>query len=190
MAHQRVEYTSGGQNVGNACGAMIFGFLLFFGAFPLLIWNEGVVVTTTRSLEEGLAALQMIEGDSIDPLYANKLVHFTGDVQGEVVGDERLGVAVAGAKLDRRVDYFQWVEKVHTRTEKTGGGGKRTIKSYSYQQEWSNQIHNSENFDDRSGEYQNPRQWPVESSHFSAQKISVGAFTINRGDSFFSQVRI
>jgi hypothetical protein len=65
-----------------------------------------IAVTTTRSLEEGLKAVQAIDGNVVSPDNVNKLIHFTGDVMGEVVGDEKLGVAIAGAKLERHVEVF------------------------------------------------------------------------------------
>ena len=104
MVHSRVEYTSGTQKLGNACGGLGIGVILFGFAVPLLIWNEGEVVMTTRSLDEGLAAVQAIDGGAIESANKNKLVHFSAPMEGEVVGDETLGVAVAGARLRREVE--------------------------------------------------------------------------------------
>ena len=44
---------SWGSRLVNSIKSVIFGFVLFVVAFPLLFWNEGRAVQTARSLEEG-----------------------------------------------------------------------------------------------------------------------------------------
>lgn len=43
---------------GALCGAVI-GLLLFFGSFPLLVWNEGTAVQTAHSLDEALSIVSV-----------------------------------------------------------------------------------------------------------------------------------
>ncbi|WP_339136467.1 MAG: hypothetical protein WGN25_01115 [Candidatus Electrothrix sp. GW3-4] len=39
--------------IGGAIKGIIFGFILFIIAFPLLFWNEGRAVKTYKTLKEG-----------------------------------------------------------------------------------------------------------------------------------------
>jgi hypothetical protein len=159
---------------------MVFGFVMFAAAFPLLAWNEGAVITTTRSLDEGLKVVVPVDSDSVSSGNDGKLIHFIADVKKkEVLGDATYGVAVKGAKMRREVEMYQWVEQKHSRTIKDNAGGKRTETSYSYDKQWSGSHVNSNSFKNR--DYNNPSNWPVESKSWQAKKVKAGAFTLSSG---------
>jgi hypothetical protein len=165
---------------GACCGA-IFGFVLFFGSFVLLFWNEGIAVQTTQSLEEGLGAVVPVADTSqVFPRNNGKLVYVSGSVDASlpVSGDETFGVAARAVKLERVVEMYQNKE-TSTRQSNTGrSGGRTTRTSYSYHADWSSSKVDSSQFH-RSG-YNNPRHWPIGSSDLSPSKVRLGAYKVRR----------
>ncbi|MCI5157840.1 MAG: hypothetical protein D3906_05255, partial [Candidatus Electrothrix sp. AUS1_2] len=64
--------------IGGAIKGIIFGFILFLIAFPLLFWNEGRAVKTYKSLKEVSGAVISVLADQVDPNNEGKLVHLSG----------------------------------------------------------------------------------------------------------------
>ena len=175
------EYQSPMAQVQGACCGAIFGFVLFFGSFVLLFWNEGIAVQTTQSLEEGLGAVVPVADTSqVFPRNNGKLVYVSGSVDASlpVSGDETFGVAARAVKLERVVEMYQNKE-TSTRQSNTGrSGGRTTRTSYSYHADWSSSKVDSSQFH-RSG-YNNPRHWPIGSSDLSPSKVRLGAYKVRR----------
>ena len=72
-AHSHTVYTTEypGRRAGNGlCGACV-GLVMLLGAVPMLVWNEGAVVTTTRSLDEGLALVRTVDPARADAANAS-----------------------------------------------------------------------------------------------------------------------
>jgi len=80
------------------------------------------------------------------------------------VHDPFLNVDVPGAvTLNRQVEYCQWAEHVHERTEKVGQDRERVIRTYSYTKTWRPYLINSLFFDQPAAHH-NPQRNPVSSA--------------------------
>ena len=78
---------------GSCCGVFV-GIVFFFGAFPLLFWNEQRAVQRYDALEEAETQIELISGMNIDPQNEGKLLHFSVDVVngGGPIADPVFGV--------------------------------------------------------------------------------------------------
>lgn len=62
-----VTHTSYGGRIKASFTGIIFGWILFIGAFPLLFWNEGRAVKRDQTLKEGEGAVVFISLDRVEP---------------------------------------------------------------------------------------------------------------------------
>ena len=173
-----VTYESFGDRLKGSCAGICIGLILFFGAFPLLFWNEERAVQRYDALEEGEAATVSVSSFEIDPSNEGKLLHFSADIVngGDAVTDPVFGIVSDGLKLRRNAEMYQWDEDVQTSTTTTYGGKKKTTKTYSYHKQWQSYLINSNNFR-RSG-YNNPSYMRFENEEFDASTIMIGAYTL------------
>jgi len=169
----------------SACCGVCFGILLFFGSFPLLVWNEGRSIARYQALKEGRKAVVVIANPtaSVDSSREGVLVYMSGKAEvaadGATASDPMFGVVPSNAlKLKRVAEMYQWEENKSTHTTKTEGGGTRTETTYSYRQTWSEGLIDSGSFDDSSS-YQNPSSMPYSSQEFAASPIALGSYTLS-----------
>ncbi|MCI5221321.1 MAG: hypothetical protein D3924_01215 [Candidatus Electrothrix sp. AR4] len=165
--------------IGGAIKGIIFGLILFIGAFPLLFWNEGRAVKTYKTLKEGGGAVVSVRADRVDSANAEKLIHLTGRATTEdILTDQIFSVSANALKLRRNVEMYQWQESSRSETKKKLGGGTETVTEYSYSKEWSDDAVSSANFKKPSG-HENPGSMPYESTVLTADKVTLGAFTLS-----------
>ena len=171
----------GGRVQNSLCGAC-FGIAIFLAAFPLLVWNEGTVVTTTRSLDEGMQLVVSVgDGAEVKAENDGKLVHIAGAVSNRgFIADKELGVGADALLLRRSVSMYQWKERKRESTRTDAHGTKHKSTTYSYSREWSSARVNHGHFSDPSG-HENPDRWPVASAAWSAPSVSLGAYTLSPG---------
>jgi hypothetical protein len=158
---------------------MLAGIVFTIGSVPLIWWNEGNAVRTSKGLAEGEKITVSAKADSIDPALSGKLIHLTGPATGkEPLQDSALGVSLPGfLKLKRIVEHYQWVEEKHTRARDKIGGGQETVTEYSYQQKWDDEVHNSSNFRQPDGHRnQTPK---FRSQEFITQSATPGAYRLS-----------
>ncbi len=130
--------------LGESIKGVIFGFILFVLAFPLLWWNEGRTIRTARGLQELGHAVVSVEADRVDPANNDKPVHITAQATSdETLTDTVFNVAAKGIKLARRVSMYQWREHQRSETKKKLGGGTETVTTYTYDKGWSGDPQNS-----------------------------------------------
>jgi hypothetical protein len=142
--------------IGESIKGILFGFILFVVAFPLLWWNEGRSVERYNSLKEGQGIVISVSADSINPANHGKLVHTQGmATTQETLTDDVFSVSVAAIKLQRLVAMYQWKETEKTETHEEVGGTKTTKKTYTYTEGWSNSPISSNSFKQSSG-HDNP----------------------------------
>lgn len=170
------------ERIKNAFFGILIGIVLFIAAFPILWWNEGRAVKTAKSLEEGAVSVISIALDSVNSFFNGKLVHLTGTAEtDETLYDREFGISAAHAlKLSRSVEMYQWQEKKESETKKKIGGGKETETTYRYEKTWSGSLINSQNFKVPEG-HNNPAQMTFQSFSTSAQKVTLGAYTLSTG---------
>ncbi len=170
---------SWGSRLFESIKSVLFGLVLFVAAFPVLFWNEGRAVQTAKSLKEGLGAVVAVPADAVGAGNEGKLVHVSGAVDaGAVLLDEGFGVEAQAVKLIRTVEMYQWTEEEKSESRKKLGGGTETVKTYSYAQEWSEELIDSAQFQEPAG-HENTAQFPFEPQTLVADPVKVGAFTLS-----------
>jgi hypothetical protein len=158
--------------------SVLFGFILFIVAFPLLFWNESRAVTTAKSLSEGAGAVVSVPSDAVNSANQGKLVHVSGAVDsGEPIADD-LGIQAKAVKLIRKVEMYQWKEHEKSETRKKFGGGTETVKTYTYTKEWAAEPIDSSRFQKTEG-HENPGGFPFEAATVVANPVKAGAFTMS-----------
>lgn len=164
--------------IADSIKGILFGFILFVIAFPLLWWNEGHSVERYNSLKEGQGVVISIPATAVDTGNNGKLVHTQGmATTEEILQDDVFGVSAPAIKVQRTVSMYQWKETEKSETKEQVGGSKTTKKTYSYDKQWSEDAINSSQFKDASG-HSNPPM-PHKSKTFQAQDVSLGAFKLN-----------
>lgn len=174
-----VEQESWLGRIGGALTGILIGLILIVIAFPLLFWNEGRSVKEFKTLKEGGGTVLSVASDHVDPVNAGRLIHITGNADTDaVLKDPVFGVSAKAIKLKRVVEMYQWEEKSQSKTEKQIGGGKKTVKTYTYRQVWSDKHIDSSDFKNPNG-HQNPGAVPYESARQTAEKVTAGAFRLS-----------
>ena len=164
--------------IGDSIKGILFGLILFIGAFPFIFWNEGRAIDTEKGLEEGAAAVLSVGTASIDAANEGKLVHFNGNAEtDEVLTDADFGVEANAIKLTRTVEMYQWREDSKSETVKKLGGGTETKTTYTYIQVWSGSAFNSSDFKHPEG-HENPATMPYVSTDYVAKDVTVGAYEL------------
>lgn len=180
MPDQFTEVTtrSWGSRIAGSFAGVLVGILLFLDSFPLIIWNESRSVQRIKTLEEGRGAVVSIASDSINPSHEGALVHVTGlATTDEVLKDVVFGIEMNALKLSRTVEMYQWKETSLSKTTQNVGGSETTETTYRYEKVWSSTPISSSSFKQQAG-HQNPSM-PYKNDSFTAQKITLGAFTLD-----------
>lgn len=172
-----ISHQSWFSRIGESIKGILFGFLLFFIAFPLLWWNEGRSVERYNSLKEGQAIVLSVATETVNPANNGKLIHLQGlaNTQ-ETLTDSVFAVAAPAIKLQRLVSMYQWQEAEQTETHEEVGGTKITKKTYTYQTGWDNKEIDSSRFKQRAG-HENPPML-YKNQTLQATQVNVGAFRL------------
>ena len=119
-----------GERLKSSCSGICLGLLLFFGAFPLLFWNEDRAVERYDALNEAETQTLSVSALDIDPSNEGQVVHFTANITngGGTLFDDIFGVQTDGLVLLRNAEMYQWDEDVKT-TTKTSTGGELCISA-------------------------------------------------------------
>lgn len=181
MSDQYVEVTRQGffSRLISSIVGVVFGVGMFIVGFPVLWWNEGRAVKTARSLEEGAGAVVSVAAARVDPTNEGKLVHLSGlATTSEILTDPTFKVSANALRLRREVEMYQWVEHSRTETRERLGGSEEKITTYTYQREWKGSVVDSSRFK-KPGGHLNPGAMRYQSSQWSANNVTLGAFTLN-----------
>ena len=163
--------------LGNSFKGILFGLFLFFASIALLFWNEGRTVKRAAALKEGAGAAVTVDSAALDPAKEGKMVHFSGrtTVSGELA-DPLFGFSAPVLGLIRKVEMYQWEESVKTKEKINTGGSSDTVKTYTYEKTWSEDLIDSGDFKEEG--HANPQAFAVEPSEQFATGVTVGAFRI------------
>ena len=169
-----------GGHLKNALFAAVVGFLLCWGAFVLLFWNEGRAVQRAQTLDRGARIVNPINANQIYSIYEGKLVYLSGKATtDETLIDDMFGVTVSNViKLRRVVEMYQWQERQQSETREKWGGDTETVTTYTYRKIWSKNLIESSEFKQPQG-HLNPSFMPVEGNLFIAELVTIGKFTLS-----------
>ena len=174
-----VSHQSWSSRIGSSIKGILFGLLLFIGAFPLLFWNEGRAIDTEKSLKEGAAAVISVDANHFDPVNNDHLVYLSGLVSSdEVLRDDLFHIETPAISLSRRVQVYQWQEHSESKTEKELGGSTKTTTTYNYSKGWSGNLINSSSFK-HPEDHQNPAAKAYNDNVIYAANVTLGEFTLN-----------
>jgi len=171
------------QRLGSSFGGIIFGIILFVIGTILLWWNEGNFVKTQVALKEAQGVTQEL-GDisSIDSALNGQLVHATGEAKtDDILEDPVFGIAANAIRLERSVEFYQWVEDSKKETKQKLGGGEETVTTYTYdRKEWvANPIDSSRFSSPEAREtHKNTVIANVENFKVQAKEVTFGAYRL------------
>ena len=180
MAYTKTTSTSYGQRLAGSAKGMIGGLLMFIIGTCLLWWNEGRTVRTAKAIGDAASHVESVADVSkIDASLNGKLIHASAfaDTK-DTLTDDMFGVREVAIRLDRKVEYYQWVEHSQRKKRDKVGGGEETITTYTYEQEWVKKPVNSSNF--KESRYRNANRVlsQVEERNEMAQHVTFGAYTL------------
>jgi hypothetical protein len=189
---ERVIHQSWGSRLGASIKGVLFGLVLFFGSFVLLWWNEGRAVRDYQTLNEVKNATVAVSSTTLQAANEGNPVHASGKAETQdELRDPLFQIAEIAIHLRRQVEMYQWEEREERETRKKMGGGTETVIRYDYAKKWSDRLIDSSRFQE-SGKHENPSQMPYEDWSASAEKVTLGAFTLApeliRNLSFFEPV--
>ena len=169
-----------GSRLVGAIKGVLVGLVLFVLAFPLLFWNEGRAVKRHRDLQEGAGAVVSVSPLEVDAAHEGRLVHVAGLADTDaVLEDPVFGVSVNAIHLRRVTEMYQWVEDEEKRKEKQLGGSEKTVTTYTYEREWSDDFHDSSGFRHPEG-HRNPPEIRHPSTTQTASEVHLGGFRLSR----------
>ncbi|MBR6962789.1 MAG: TMEM43 family protein [Prevotella sp.] len=181
MAYQETTTTGYGTRLKNSLGGIGTGLLLFVAGTALLWWNEGRAVKTDKMLNEAEGVtVEMEDVSKIDPEFEGKLVHATAFANTtDSLSDPNFNVGATAIGIQRKVEYFQWVEHASSQSKDKFGGKEETVTTYTYSKEWTSRPQSSETFHDPA--YQNKNYSLFQSENFdkSAENVRFGAYKLN-----------
>lgn len=180
MSYQETSTTGYGERLGNSLKGIVTGFVLFIIGTVVLFWNEGNFVKTKKALKEGQSNVVAL-GDinSINNDLNGKLVHASGlaDTK-DTLTDEIFGVRELAIALDRKVEYYQWVEESKTESKDKIGGSQENVTTYTYKQKWVDQPVNSSEFKDPAYKGKNFVLSVIENKSSQSNDVTFGAYQL------------
>ena len=180
MAYTETTSTSYGQRLAGSAKGMIGGLLMFIIGTCLLWWNEGRTVRTAKAIGDAASHVESVADVSrVDASLNGKLIHASAfaDTK-DTLTDDMFGVRELAIRLDRKVEYYQWVENAQTKEREKIGGGKETTTTYTYEKKWVDKPVNSAEFKDPQYQSANKVLAEVEERNEMAQHVTFGAYTL------------
>jgi hypothetical protein len=180
MAYQEIKTEGYGQRVGGSFKGMVAALVLLAAGTYLLWYNEGRSVATGDAIAEArMAAEELPDVGKLDPTHNGKMIHATGfaDTK-DVLTDPIFGVMTTAIRLDRKAEYYQWVENSSSKTQKKLGGGTETVTTYTYSQQWINKPVDSSAFHDPAYVGKNSVRTTVPNETFYAGDVTFGAYRL------------
>ncbi|XP_044751746.1 transmembrane protein 43 homolog [Coccinella septempunctata] len=158
----------------------IIGIALFCTGVWLLTWNEGRAVHHADILDEAYnSVLSLNSYESAQREYDGELIHISGPIiVEEPLTEPDYGISIQSVKLKRRVQMYQWVEEVITRSTNEMGSSS-DIADYHYDTEWRDKLVDSSSFYIRHG-HQNPIEMPLKTHTYLAPFVRVGRITLGK----------
>lgn len=171
-----------GSRVKNSFGGIGAGFMMIVIGTCLLWWNEGRAVKTAKMLEEAQGVAVHIDNvDNVDPSLTGQLIHATAmTATADVLQDEQFGYSTSAIKLDRKVEYYQFVERSSSTTKDKLGGSQETTTTYTCEKAWTNSpVSSSEFHGTNESQYVNMTLMQFDNDHKVAENVAFGGYRLN-----------
>ena len=180
MAYTETTTTGYGTRVGRSFKSIGSGFVMFCLATALLWWNEGRAVKTDKMLNEAeKVCVDMENPNKIDPAMEGELVCASALATTEdVLTDDKFGFSETAIGMNRRVEYYQWIEHEETKREDKLGGKEVATTTYTYSLEWTFSPVNSSNFKDPAYQSRNYTLAQVDDNEVWAENVKFGAYKL------------
>jgi len=180
MAYTETTTTGYGTRVGRSFKSIGSGFVMFCLATALLWWNEGRAVKTDKMLNEAeKVCVDMENPNKIDPAMEGELVCASALATTEdVLTDDKFGFSETAIGMNRRVEYYQWVEHEETKREDKLGGKEVSTTTYTYSLQWTFSPVNSSNFKDPAYQSRNYTLAQVDDNEVWAENVKFGAYKL------------
>jgi hypothetical protein len=182
MAYTTTKSVGWFARLGSSFRGIGMGIALIIGGTMLLWWNEGNFVETGDALNEARSVTQALEDISrVDASKHGQLVHASGAVETkDMLNDTVFGFSVNAIRLERSVEFFQWVEESKSETRNKVGGGTETVTTYSYVKKWTSRPVNSSAFKDPQARRENVNTVlsNMENSRVQATNVNFGAYRL------------
>ena len=160
--------------------SMVAAILLLLAGGILLWYNEVRSAATGDAISEARSAVVALpDVGRLDPSFNGKLVYATGTPENkDAITDPLIGVTVTGISLERRAEYYQWVERTARETRSTSSGGSEQVTVYNYVQEWANSPVNSSSFHEYAYRNDNTVLMRVPTETIYADDVIFGAYKL------------
>lgn len=180
MAYTETTNTSYGQRLSGSMKGIVSGLLMFIIGTCLLWWNEGRAVKTSKAIKEAESvAVHVDDVSTVDASLNGKLIHASAfaDTK-DTLSDELFGVRTLAIKLNRKVEYYQWIENSKSETRDKIGGGQETVTTYTYESKWVDKPVKSSEFKDPEYKNLNFVLTTIEEKDQLADNVTFGAYTL------------
>ena len=131
-------------------------------------------------LEEAQGVTVHVENVSQpDPSLDGKLIHATDFTHtDDSLSDATFGIGAVAVRLERTVQYYQWVEDAKTETRDKIGGGQEEVTTYTYSRKWVGSPVNSQEFKDADYRQKNFVVMNLEDECYLAENVTFGAYRL------------
>jgi len=182
MAVTKTRTVGYGSRVGNSFRGIWTGIIMFCVGTGLLWWNEGNAVKNAKALEEAQGvAIHVDDVSDVNPSLSGQLIHATAEAKTEEeLQDEDFGYTTNAIKLERTVEYYQYVEHESETHEDKLGGKEEITTTYTYKKEWVSSPIDSEEFEDPAYRKKNFVLTAFEEAEpLQAKEVTFGGYKFN-----------
>jgi hypothetical protein len=170
--YQEVTHVSWGQRLLGSLAGLLFGLLLFVGAFVLLFFNEG-----STDFSQMASRAEVLSAAVVQPQAEGKTVALTGPITSpDLLGDNLYLKPGSYIALARTAEMFAWQESVETKTQTNVGGSETRVKTYRYSSDWTDQPKDSRLF--KQSNYVNPAK-SIPNQVLTVPSAKIGAYRVD-----------
>ena len=182
MAYKETTSVGWFDRLGASFRGLGLGLVMIIAGTWLLWWNEGNFVGTGDALREAqLVTVELGDPTQLDNSKNGRLVHAAGPVETpDILTDPVFGLSINAIRLERSVEFYQWVEESKSETRQKMGGGEETVTTYSYAPAWTSRPVDSTQFKDPQARQDNRNTVLRNLDNFMAQAANVtfGAYRL------------
>ena len=147
------------------------GLIIFVLGIGLLWYNEGRTVKASKGIIQAQKEFVQVSSNEVKQENEGKLIATTGNIilPEEEVKDPIFNVGIKTAKLERKVEIYQWKESCST--------DDKDKETCTYKKEWDDDLEDSSEF--KESGHDNPTAVKYESDIFIANPVKLDAFELS-----------